>query len=215
MNQPLVSIDVVPFRYNRAADALEVILGRRQFEPSIGSLALPGVLLLAQERLGEAVGRALNTKAGLAPRDIATAGEVGVFDTPGRDPRGPTLSITRFAIIDTDTVGATAEAVPIAEVSGLPFDHDVIIAMAARRVYEKLFTDREVAEALLGPEFDTVHAFTAQQQLAAAAEPVGEPLSLANLARTLTNLGWVEATGELGASRGGRRPKVWRFTPSA
>ncbi|WP_159600531.1 NUDIX domain-containing protein [Agromyces humi] len=211
-SQPLVSIDVVPFRYNRAGGVVEVVLGRRQFEPAAGALALPGVLLLSGERIHEAAARALKSKVGVPGTRVAATGEVGAFDTPGRDPRGPTLSVTRFAIVDEHWVPhGNAEAIAIAHVKGLPFDHDNIARLAARRVLEKLWTDEAIAKPLLGATFDTVDAAIVNDQLAAAAIPPGAPLSTANLARTLAKTEWVTDTGELGASRGGRRPKVWQF----
>ena len=42
--QPLISIDVVPVRFNAATGQLEVGTGRRLFKPFVGQQALEGVI---------------------------------------------------------------------------------------------------------------------------------------------------------------------------
>src|SRR3546814_10554338 len=81
----------------------------RQAEPYTGQLALPGVLLGAGERLQDAARRAVTTKLGIPDEKILVSGQLTVFDEPNRDPRGPTLSVTMWAVISSDEVPGSAE----------------------------------------------------------------------------------------------------------
>ena len=181
--QPLVSIDTVPFLFRNGV--LEVVLAKRIFEPFLGEAALPGVLLSPNERLAEAAVRALKSKAGIDGGSIRNITGAGVFDNPDRDPRGPTLSIVHAVILDPDAgdgigTGARddgaagnsgaaensegsgsrggATAVRAAAAEGLPFDHDAIIKRTAGAVLDALWVNRDLTRALLGEQFTTASA---------------------------------------------------------
>ena len=173
--QPLVSIDTVPFLFRDGV--LSVVLADRLYEPFQGQAALPGVLLSANEILAEAAARALSTKAGIGQDSIRHITGAGVFDNPDRDPRGPTLSIVHAVVVDPsaplDRDGM--EIVPAAAVRGLPFDHDAIVARTAGTVLDGLWINMELTRALLGERFTTASAARLTRELAAAAgrpEPV-------------------------------------------
>jgi len=212
MSQPLISIDVVALRYSRSTKQVEVALVRRQFEPSAGRLALPGVLLVSGELLDDAVHRALRDKAGVMREYVRAIGDVGVFDTPGRDPRGPTLSVTKYVILgDKFEVGEGVTMIPLADAVGLPFDHDLIIRRGARIVHDKLWVDRGATESLLGHEFKTSDAADAQDALAAAADPQAPKTNRTNLARDLKRIRWLAEPRTGPAAGEGRPSKVWSF----
>ena len=210
--QPLISIDVVPLRFNRQSRTVDVVLGERQFEPSLGRLALPGVLLLAQELLADAVHRALRDKLGLLPEHAHALGEVGVFDTPGRDPRGPTLSITRYCVVDPRfEPSAGVAAVALSQAVDLPFDHESIVRRAAHVVGEKLWVDAVMTRALLGDEFSTKDAADLRSSLEGWAQPALLSDSRAHLARTLSKNPWLEQSGDAAPVGDGRPARLWRF----
>lgn len=207
--QPLISVDVVPLRYR--PETVEVVLGRRAFEPFAGELALPGVLM-QRERSIDAADRALGSKVGIEADQVVIR-DVGIEDAPERDPRGPTLSIVKVAAVAPGATPESGEGVPLAEAVGLPFDHDALIRLAARRLLELLWSDREVTEAFFGEAFTSRDAFLAQEQLAAAAGVERTP-PLRNLRRRIEELGWAAPTGETREStaRGGRPTLVWAWT---
>lgn len=209
-DQPLISIDVVALRLNRAAKTIEVALAERKFSPAEGALALPGVLLLAQERLAAAVERALASKAGI-PRDLILAtGDVGVFDTPGRDPRGPTLSITRYAIVAPDFIpGDGVKMVPLSDATALPFDHDTIVRRTARVAHDQLWVDHDFTKALIGQAFTVSDAANAHDALSAI---VGAAMiDRKNANRLLTGNPWL-SDPKPGVARGEGRPaRIWDF----
>jgi 8-oxo-dGTP diphosphatase len=212
MDQPLISIDVVPLRLNRATRQVEVVLVRRAFEPSAGRLALPGVLLLSGELLDDAVHRALRDKAGIMREHVRAIGDVGVFDTPGRDPRGPTLSITKYVIVgDKFEPGEGVTFVALTNATGLPFDHDTIVKRAAGAVHDKLWVDRRTTEALIGQQFTTSDAANAQDALAVAMEPAVPPVNRINLFKSLKRSPWLGEPTEGAAAGEGRPAKAWEF----
>lgn len=202
--QPLVSIDTVPFLFRDGV--LEVILAKRVFEPFLGEAALPGVLLSPNERLAEAAVRALKTKAGIGEESIRCITGTGVFDNPDRDPRGPTLSIVHAVILDPESVVLSdgASRVPAAEVKGLPFDHDAIIARTAAALLDALWVGKDVTRALLGESFTTASAARLARELAATA---GRPEPVTNhLGRDLAKNPWLIKTTAAAAPAGRGRP---------
>ncbi|KQO98154.1 NUDIX hydrolase [Leifsonia sp. Leaf264] len=211
MPQPLISIDVVPVRFNRDTRQVEVILGRRAFEPALGQNALPGVLLDSNERLDEAVYRALRDKVGITAGAVLTIGDVGVFDNPDRDPRGPTLSITRYAIISPDFTlpdTVTVAAVPLLDATGLPFDHDSIVRQAAQVIHDKLWSDRVLTVTLLGQEFTTLDVADITDSLTGVNG--GSPVNRTYLTRTLSRIPWVVKADAVRVGSG-RNANGWRF----
>lgn len=211
MDQPLISIDVVPLRLNRLTHQVEVVLVRREFEPSAGRLALPGVLLLSGELLDDAVHRALRDKAGIMREHVRATGDVGVFDTPGRDPRGPTLSITKYVIVgDKFEPGEPVSVVAVPEATGLPFDHDTIVRRASKSILDKLWVDRDTTQALLGQEFRTSDAADVHESLTSAADPT-KPKASRNIFKELKRSPWLTEPRDAPAIGEGRPSKQWEF----
>lgn len=209
--QPLVSIDTVPFLFRDGV--LEVVLAKRLFEPFLGEAALPGVLLSPNERLAEAAARALKTKAGVGQETVRNVTGAGVFDNPDRDPRGPTLSIVHAAILDPEVSGLSDGAVRLraAEAKGLPFDHDAIITRTAAVILDALWIDKDVTRALLGESFTTASAARLARELAATAgrpEPVTK-----HFGRDLAKNPWLIKTTSAAAPVGRGRPAAgWSWS---
>jgi 8-oxo-dGTP diphosphatase len=151
--QPLVSIDVVPLRFNSELGAIEFATGTRIFEPYLGKQALPGVLLSAGESIEAAATRALKSKTGLPAGDFH---QLGAYDSTDRDPRGASISIVLLSVQagEADSLKARWHA----EVPSLPFDHEVIVAAAYDRASQALWRDVPFTRALLGERFTTADA---------------------------------------------------------
>ena len=132
MSGPALTVDVVALA---GTPARSVLLVQRAHEPFAGDWALPGGFVEAGERVVDAAERELaeETELGEAARSLEL---LGVYDGPGRDPRGPTVSIVY--------VLALAAPVPVRggddagdarwfELGALPplaFDHALVIADA-------------------------------------------------------------------------------------
>ena len=107
----------------------KIVLVRRGRDPEKGKLALPGGFVEPDETIEQACLRELKEETGL---DARIVGEIGVFSSPERDPRG-TISIALFAIASgKPEPGDDASAVLFlgpdeALRSGLAFDHSEIL----------------------------------------------------------------------------------------
>jgi len=202
--QPLVSIDAVPLVVHEGQ--LCVVTGLRIFEPFIGQAALPGVLLNANERLEEAVKRALRSKTGINGYRIIL--HTAVFDDFERDERGPTLSIAHLVILEQVPENDSVRVYPLSQLPTLPFDHNQIISQACAVLLDSLWVNAELTRALLGENFTTADVVARMKELAAAAgraEPV-----VNNVGRALSSN---KAIRKLDAvpQGAGRPPASWRW----
>jgi len=112
-----------------------ILLVRRGRPPFVGSWALPGGFVEGDEPVEAAVARELLEETGLTARAGAL---VGVYSGPGRDPRGPTVSLAyrMEGVIGTPRGGddaAEAAWVPLRPAPSLAFDHARIVADALYR----------------------------------------------------------------------------------
>jgi len=129
---PALTVDVVALAGSAAP--LRVLLIRRLGEPFRGSWALPGGFVEEGEPLEAAARRELREETG-----IATDAELpllGVYDTPGRDPRGWTISVVRVLRADRELEArggddaGDARWFAVDELPPLAFDHALVIADA-------------------------------------------------------------------------------------
>jgi 8-oxo-dGTP diphosphatase len=132
-----LTTDVVLF--SRPSGVLHILLIERGGEPFEGRLAFPGGYLDRtgdgrEETFLEAAGRELREEAGLGAPPLQ---QVGVYDTPGRDPRARVISVAFAAFLDTTPVpvagddARTATWLPVDDVRDQPgrfaFDHHRIL----------------------------------------------------------------------------------------
>lgn len=141
--------------------ALVVLTIKRGVPPHIGSLALPGGFVAADEPLEAAARRELAEETGLDLRDLHLE-QIGTFGDPARDPRGRVVTVAYLALAPTlplPTAGTDARAagwIPANEfISGerdLAFDHREILRQGLSRAQAKLeYTP--LASAFCPPEF--------------------------------------------------------------
>lgn len=133
----MLTVDVVVLREGTPP---QLLLVKRLNEPFEGAWALPGGFVDEGEQVADAAPRELLEETGLAltPSEMAL---LGVYDTPGRDPRGWTVSVVFLARVPAGAEVAVAGADDAAEaawfpVEGLPqlaFDHALIVDDALAR----------------------------------------------------------------------------------
>ena len=135
--RPSVTVDIVLF--NRAAEALEVLLIKRAREPFKGRWALPGGFVDEDESLEAAAARELKEETGLYGISLE---QVGAFGDPGRDPRGHTVSIAFASLLENrpeakaDDDAEDARWHSVARLPKLAFDHKKIIRLARKRLLD-------------------------------------------------------------------------------
>ena len=123
-----VTVDAVIFY--RKVNSLYVLLIKRKNEPFLEQWALPGGFLEENEPMEEGAKRELEEETGLK---IEKLQQVGAFGTPGRDPRGRTISIAYVGLIDTEPkLKASDDALEVKwfnlnDLPDLAFDHSEII----------------------------------------------------------------------------------------
>ena len=137
--RPSLTADVVVFTAD--AGRLKVLLIRRGRAPFAGRWALPGGFVDEDEDLPAAAARELVEETGL---DARLGPQLGAYGTPGRDPRGHTVSVVYLAWAPgaPDVIGlddaTDARWQPAHRPPALAFDHrDVLrdaVAELERRV---------------------------------------------------------------------------------
>jgi 8-oxo-dGTP diphosphatase len=127
---PALTVDVVAL----AGDPpRSVLLIQRRNEPFAGSWALPGGFVDAGERVVAAASRELAEETAV---EADTLELLGVYDTPGRDPRGPTVSVVYLLRTggELDARGGddarAARWFSLEALPALAFDHATVIADA-------------------------------------------------------------------------------------
>src|ERR671938_2177257 len=218
----VVAVDVVVFTLRPAQcieDRWQVLLVRRD-EPAFGNkLALPGVLVRADETFDAAARRALRTKAGLDAREWYLE-QLGTFGDPGRDTRGRVVSVAHVALVRSDDLvlarGSGIQAIDWVPVRGLAaetlaFDHADMLRVAINRVQAKLRYSW-VAFQLLPDEF-TVSELRAAY--AAILDPSLERLNTSNFLKAFAALfasGSLVSVGQrASAGKVGRPGELYRF----
>ncbi|OGB29649.1 MAG: hypothetical protein A3F78_02495 [Burkholderiales bacterium RIFCSPLOWO2_12_FULL_61_40] len=138
----IVTVDVVLFTLRDKK--LHMVLTRRPNEPFAGQWALPGGYVHPQEDADSlaAALRVLRSKTGIAPPYLE---QLYSFADGARDPRGWSVSLSYFALVDEAVLAGAQAAAPgfgfdLVEVNAVPrlsFDHNRIFEVALRRLRDK------------------------------------------------------------------------------
>jgi 8-oxo-dGTP diphosphatase len=182
-------------------DALHVLLHKRDREPFVGSLALPGGYVRPQDDQGaeDAAARVLRDKAGIVSPYLE---QLATFSGPGRDPRGWSLSVAYYALLPADVLcvdGLERQLRPVAKLPALPFDHGRIVDAAVQRVRSK-------SQYSSLPVYLCGEAFTLPQLQSVYEAVLGEPVNKVSFRRKMEALGMLEAIPGAQTSGGAHRP---------
>jgi len=133
--RPALTVDAVVFR--NESGKTELLLIQRKNPPYKEEWALPGGFVDMDETLETAVNRELLEETGL---NNILLKQMHAFSTPGRDPRGHTISVVFMGILkDGQTVKAgddaqNAEWFNINKLPKLAFDHKDVVDMAISNI---------------------------------------------------------------------------------
>ena len=133
--RPSLTVDLAVFA--EVGGKTLVLLIRRKHDPFAGRWAIPGGFLEMDETAETAARRELKEETGV--NHDGPVAFLGVWDAPGRDPRGRTISLAHVASVDgtpprpTGADDAEESAwVDVETATGLAFDHDEILKAALR-----------------------------------------------------------------------------------
>ncbi len=129
---PAVTVDIVLLRHGEQGP--EVLLIQRAHPPFAEHWALPGGFVDKGETLAQAAHRELQEETGLKETQLR---QLAAFGTPGRDPRGWTISIAFWgwlkgnpALIKAGDDASHAAWWQLDHLPPLAFDHAQILATA-------------------------------------------------------------------------------------
>lgn len=132
--RPALTTDVAVFAdcYGEAS----ILLIQRRRGPFAGCWALPGGFLEEDETLEACAARELKEETGLEAGSLHL---FGTYSTPGRDPRGRTVTVAYWTRLDENSGEAAAgddaadcRWFALSQLPELAFDHDRIIADAMK-----------------------------------------------------------------------------------
>lgn len=130
MSGPALTVDVVAFAGPRRD---RVLLIQRAHPPFAGLWALPGGFVEGGERVADGARRELAEETGL---EVTALDLLGIYDTPGRDPRGPTVSVVYLTHVGEAPVvqggddAGDARWFSLDDLPELAFDHAAVVADA-------------------------------------------------------------------------------------
>lgn len=134
--RPAVTTDAVLL--SREGDRWSVLLIQRRNEPFQNHWALPGGFLDENEDPAEGVARELEEETGITGIPLQP---LGFWGSPGRDPRGHTVSLVYWVRLEGPRpAGKAADDAKelrwhaLDELPPLAFDHDAIIESARERL---------------------------------------------------------------------------------
>ncbi len=119
----------------------QIVLVKRKFPPNVGMWALPGGFVEDDEELEAAAIRELEEETGLK---LPALKQLHTFGKVGRDPRGRTISVTYYAILENKlpvTGGddaAEAHWVNISDITEMAFDHMEVLQFALQELGDQL-----------------------------------------------------------------------------
>jgi 8-oxo-dGTP diphosphatase len=213
--RPALTVDVALFTVRGTLNGLrlQVLLIRRGEAPFKGRWALPGGFVRADEDLPAAAARELAEETGVREAVLEQVAAVG---TPGRDPRGHTVTVVHVGLVAPDRhqlepTGDSAAARWF-DVNGpeplppLAFDHAELLRLSLD------YLRRRVGEAPVC--FELLPAEFTLSELQALLEAIlGRPLDRRNFRRKVQEPGYLKATGRSRREGAHRPAALYRFVP--
>ncbi|MGV8087130.1 MAG: NUDIX hydrolase [Candidatus Woesearchaeota archaeon] len=152
--KPAVTVDTIIFRV--VGSDLKVLLVKRNITPFKDKWSIPGGFVAINKSLEDAAKFKLEEKTGVT--DVYLE-QLYTFGNPGRDPRGRVITVTYFALLNSehssnvDTLKVQdAQWFSMQKLPSLAFDHKEILTYALKRLKWK-FEYTTVAFSMLPKKF--------------------------------------------------------------
>ncbi len=206
-DKPSLTVDCVVFGYD--LKALKVLLVNRKEAPFKNHWALPGGFLKTKtETFEDTATRVLATKTGLTNLYME---QLYTFGAVERDERGRVVSVVYFALVNPHNYQITnglmnneTQWFAFDELPNLAFDHSKIVAMAQKRLQNKV-RYQPIGFDLLDKEFTISELQRLYETI------VGFAIDRRNFRKKMLALEIIQATGEKRAIGGHRSPDVYVF----
>ena len=140
---PALTTDIILFSLYGEEKDLKVLLIKRKYEPFKDKWAFPGGFVEYDEELEAAAQRELEEETNI--KDICLE-QLGTFGRVGRDPRGRTISVVYYALVDDSSKlnvkaqddAKDAQWFSVKKLPELAFDHAEIMDFALKN-FKKSF----------------------------------------------------------------------------
>lgn len=135
--RPAIATDIVLIA--KTSSEINVLLIQRKNNPYKGMWAFPGGFMDINETLIETANRELFEETGIKINELTF---FGIYDHPQRDPRGRTIGVVYYALLEniiepqSGDDAAQAQWFSVKQIPPLAFDHNIII----RDILKKLST---------------------------------------------------------------------------
>jgi 8-oxo-dGTP diphosphatase len=212
--RPAVTVDVALFTVAGSLQhlRLRVLLIERGEEPYRGLWALPGGFVREDEDLEEAAFRELQEEAGVGEVHLEQVAAVG---TPGRDPRGHTVTILYVGLVagDRHPLASTGDATAARwfDLSGdeslppLAFDHAELLERALEHLRRRIHEQPGICFEVL-PE-----RFTLSELQALTEAILGDEVDRRNFRRKIKKLGILSQAAGIRQEGRHRPARLYRF----
>jgi 8-oxo-dGTP diphosphatase len=207
-NNIKLTVDAIIFGYLIEEKELQILLIKRKFEPFQGVWALPGGYVKEDESLEDAVLRETKEETGLV--DEPYLEQLYTYGDLNRDPRGRTVSVAYYGLINTKELTASTDALeakwfPVNELPNLAFDHDNIISDALTRLRNKI-RYQPIGFELLGDKFTIPQLLSLYQTILG-----GKKIDKRNFIRKFNKLNILEDLNEKERGMIGKPASLFKF----
>lgn len=200
-----VSVDCIIFGFSEGE--LNLLLLKRNFEPSKGEWSLMGGFVQQDESVDDAAKRVLAELTGL---ENVYMEQVNTFGEVGRDPGERVISIAYYALININEYDREAVQqhnafwVNINEMPDLIFDHPQMV-QAARDLMKQKASTKPIGFNLL-PELFTL------SQLQSLYEAIyGEDIDKRNFRKRIAEMDYIEKTDKIDKKGSKRGAALYKF----
>ncbi len=167
--RPALTTDALVLGFNQRTERLEILLIERKNPPFQGMFALPGGFVDMEETVEECAARELAEETELLGVPLI---QMHTFSAVDRDPRGRTVSVVFFALIDNTSArvdgaddAASARWFDILELPELAFDHKQILDFAIDFAYRNVKLETDLVNGADFAKFREIITFIGRNRL--------------------------------------------------
>lgn len=201
-----LSIDCVIFGFDNGE--LKILCIKRNTEPDMGKMALPGGFVYLHEDLDKSPARRLKDLTGLT--DVYMK-EVGTFGKTNRYPLRRVITIAYYALVKISDyiihAGEDAQEavwIPVKEIPQMVFDHNEIFEAALTKLRERVRIE-PIGFNLLHEKFTITELQTLYEQI------LDTSFDKRNFRKKLANMNLLVDTNEKQTNVSHRAAKLYRF----